>query len=547
MAGSDTIREFLVALGFKVDETGMRKFEDGIKRATKAVVLFATEVEATALTVAYGIDRWASGLEKLYFASQRTGASVTYLKALDRASQDLGASAGEMVGAMEHLASWLRASPANEQILASVIGPLKYLKNGLVDTEDAMKRLHTGFRNLVNVAGGRQFYAQLRAGQMGFTDKQLQILLDPSFNEKVDKSIHELRNVDWDKAAQDAHKFESGMRDIWTILESLGVQIEETLLKKLGVNFRDVGNWLQTHGPEIAKTVADAIYSIIEAAKWLIDKLVALDRATDGWSTKLLALAALLKVTGAGSLLFGIGQMASAIGAVGIAASAATAAIVGLLAISGVWADRQYHSPEYAAEREKALKMPHGGSGATWGGAISGSMSNRQGAINFLQGLGYTNEQVAGIVGNLMAESQLNPDASNKLGNYGIAQWDGKRQALFKKKFGHDIHGSGIDEQLMFLAWELQNSERYANSMLMRAGTPVESANAFGQYFERYDPVGSNTKERERREGLANNVYQTLNFTISDAKDPQSTADKIMQHLAEANAKLYRNVTPNTQ
>lgn len=109
-------------------------------------------------------------------------------------------------------------------------------------------------------------------------------------------------------------------------------------------------------------------------------------------------------------------------------------------------------------------------------------------ATRFFISKGYSTAQAAGIVGNLKAESGpgLNPRAVGDSGRaYGIAQWHPPRQANFKRIFKKDIRQSSLDEQLAFIHWELQNTERRAGQMLSTARTPEEAAMIFDKYYER--------------------------------------------------------------
>jgi peptidoglycan hydrolase-like protein with peptidoglycan-binding domain len=120
-----------------------------------------------------------------------------------------------------------------------------------------------------------------------------------------------------------------------------------------------------------------------------------------------------------------------------------------------------------------------GGAGAT------GSAST---ALKFFISKGWTTEQAAGIVGNLQAESgaNLKTDAVGDAGQaYGIAQWHPPRQKDFNKTIGKDIRGSSLQDQLTFVDWELNNTERNAGKQLKTAKTAEEAAWIMDEYYER--------------------------------------------------------------
>lgn len=79
---AETIKDFLVSLGFSVDETGARKFESIVTGVTLRTIELGAKVELAAASVVAFTAKIASGLDKLYWASQRTGATVQGIQAI---------------------------------------------------------------------------------------------------------------------------------------------------------------------------------------------------------------------------------------------------------------------------------------------------------------------------------------------------------------------------------------------------------------------------------------------------------------------------------
>jgi peptidoglycan hydrolase-like protein with peptidoglycan-binding domain len=117
-----------------------------------------------------------------------------------------------------------------------------------------------------------------------------------------------------------------------------------------------------------------------------------------------------------------------------------------------------------------------------------GETGSAKEAMQFFMSKGWTPAQAAGIVGNLQAESGANLK-TNAVGDgglaYGIAQWHPPRQANFQRAYGKDIREAGFKEQLAFVQWELENTERNAASKLRQTTTPEQSAWVFDEYYER--------------------------------------------------------------
>ena len=113
----NVIKDFFVSLGFDIDNAGANKFEKTVVGVSKNVMKLGATVEAAALTVTAFTTKIADGLDKLYFASQRTGATVNGIKALGYAASQTGSSAQAAQGALENLARFMRNNPGAESFL----------------------------------------------------------------------------------------------------------------------------------------------------------------------------------------------------------------------------------------------------------------------------------------------------------------------------------------------------------------------------------------------------------------------------------------------
>lgn len=106
--------------------------------------------------------------------------------------------------------------------------------------------------------------------------------------------------------------------------------------------------------------------------------------------------------------------------------------------------------------------------------------------LDYFVSQGWTDVQAAGIVGNLVGESNLNPAAVGDSGlAYGIGQWHADRQADFASVFGRPIQGSSLDDQLAFVQWELQNKGYLGGSSLKNAYNVSDATSIFMNKYER--------------------------------------------------------------
>jgi hypothetical protein len=122
--------------------------------------------------------------------------------------------------------------------------------------------------------------------------------------------------------------------------------------------------------------------------------------------------------------------------------------------------------------------------------AEGGVRGTEAAAMNFFMNNGFTREQAAGIVGNLIQESRLDPRAHNMRNNensQGIAQWNPARgrQQRVADYLGKPILQASFEEQLRAVLWELNGNERHAGDLLRRATTAEQAASIIMNHYER--------------------------------------------------------------
>ena len=140
---------------------------------------------------------------------------------------------------------------------------------------------------------------------------------------------------------------------------------------------------------------------------------------------------------------------------------------------------------------------------------------------------GYTNAQIAGVLGNISQESGFNPRVNeggavgNPMGRggYGLAQWTGGRQTNlvnFAKTKKLDPGDAGL--QADFLLHELQGPESRAAESLRKAQSPEQAALVFRRDFERAGIPKDENRMRAARDLMPK--LQTLEGGIDFAPPP---------------------------
>lgn len=256
MADAGILKEFLVALGFSVDETKLKRFEKGIDNATKMVGKFALGLEAMATAAEVAVVKVSTQFENLYYASQRLGDTVEDIRGFSFAMGQVGSTGKAGLQAMESIAEFLRSNPGGNRLFQAWGIDLKYVNGQAQVTSQTMEQLGATFRKMP------YFQAKQYASVLGIDPNTLQAMLRGTSEAQGKASeIFRRMGVDQDKAALASKNF---MNDFRELLLVLTVGLDKIVLA------------VQPTFDKITKGLED------------------LDAATGGWSTALIVLGGIL-------------------------------------------------------------------------------------------------------------------------------------------------------------------------------------------------------------------------------------------------------------
>lgn len=213
MSDQQVIREFLVGLGFKIDEGGVRKFVGALGSTTNIALTAGKAVVGVGLAAEAMVVAFTAQMEKLYYASRRTKASVENLQAIEYGSKRVGLEAGAAREALEGMAAAVRMNPGLRGLMDGILGK----STAGMDQADAMLELVQKLSGLPHMVGAR--FAQM----FGMDEKTFLMLKDGmpellrSMQER--KNLNESLGVDAEKAAEAAKEYQNSIRDI---LEKVG-------------------------------------------------------------------------------------------------------------------------------------------------------------------------------------------------------------------------------------------------------------------------------------------------------------------------------------
>lgn len=259
MSGNaDTIKDFLISLGFDIDQAGANKFEAVLKGVTANVLKVGAVVEGAALSIVGFTTQIANGLDKIYWASQRTGASVQGIKALGYAALQTGASAESAMSSLEGLAGFMRSNPGAEGFLNRLGVQTRDASGKMRDTAAIFTGVGQKLNNMPYYRAKQ--YAQMlgidentlmamRRGMNGFTADYQSMLQKTGFNA--------------DKAAVQSNKFMTSMRGLTSLFGIMRDKIGSNLAGGLAGSLDSLRRGILDNFPKIEETLTRVIKGVI--------------------------------------------------------------------------------------------------------------------------------------------------------------------------------------------------------------------------------------------------------------------------------------------
>jgi lysozyme len=248
--GSDILKEFVIALGFRLDDRSVRNVQGAIEKMFRNMTSNATqsggliELALEGVTIAAGtataavgvmaagfvllekaVGRVATGMAQMYYQAQRAGSTVHSLRAVESAAQKIGFKEGEGGGAVEAIGLAVQANPGLQGLLRSLgVDPKG-------DTADVFSSLLERLQKMPS------FLAQQYAKYFGMGESQyLQYRANlPAYlaERKNFAATEKASGFDADKAAEESVRFERAMVDLNQQFKRLGGMLAVELMPYL--------------------------------------------------------------------------------------------------------------------------------------------------------------------------------------------------------------------------------------------------------------------------------------------------------------------------
>lgn len=259
MSGNaDTIKDFLVSLGFSIDEAGARKFNAVLGGVTSNAIKMGLAVEGAALSVVAYTAKIASGLDNLYWASQRTGATVQGIKSISYAVSQVGGSADAARSSLESLSRFVRNNPGAE-------GFLNHLGVQTRDASGNMRDMAAIFTGVGQKLSSMPYYrANQYASMLGIDENTLMAMRRGMGNFTGQYSaMAKAIGFNADEAAVSSNKFMTSLRSFGEMAGMAQDKIGSNLAGGLAGSLDTLRRHILDNFPRIEQTLTKAIKGIL--------------------------------------------------------------------------------------------------------------------------------------------------------------------------------------------------------------------------------------------------------------------------------------------
>ncbi|EFB6568968.1 lytic transglycosylase [Escherichia coli] len=255
---AETIKDFLVSLGFSVDDAGAKKFGSVLAGTTANVIKMGLAVEGSALSVVAFTAKIASGLDNLYWASQRTGATVQGIQSIGYAVSQVGGSVDAARSSLENLSRFIRNNPGAE-------GFLNRLGVQTRDASGNMRDMAAIFTGVGQKLSSMPYYRANQYAQMLGIDENTLMAMRRGvggFSGQY-SAMAKAIGFNADEAARSSNKFMTSLREFSAMAGMARDKIGSNLAGGLAGSLDTLRRHILDNFPRIEQTLTKAIKGIL--------------------------------------------------------------------------------------------------------------------------------------------------------------------------------------------------------------------------------------------------------------------------------------------
>ncbi|MBD0984918.1 hypothetical protein [Klebsiella michiganensis] len=278
---AETLKDFLISLGFKVDEAGARKFDAVVAGTTLKAIELGAKVELAAASVVAFTAKIASSLDNLYWASQRTGATVQGIKQIGYAVSQMGGSVDAARGSLENLSRFVRNNPGAE-------GFLNRLGVQTRDAKGNMRDMATIFTGVGQRLSSMPYYRANQYAQMLGIDENTLMAMRRGIGEYMGQynAMKKAIGFNPEQAAAASNRFMTSLRSLGEMAGMARDKIGSSLADGLTGSLDRLRRQILDNFPKIEGTITATVKGILWAGEMVgrvIYRLIQLGQSISSW------------------------------------------------------------------------------------------------------------------------------------------------------------------------------------------------------------------------------------------------------------------------
>jgi phage-related protein len=302
---SEVIQEFLVSLGFEVDESQLSGFKAGLLNAGKAAMIMGAAVAAASVAVTAAISSVADGFDELADTSYQLGTTAENLSELRFIADYAGSSAEAMTSSLQNLGRM-----AGEASLGVGKGAKMFEALG-IDALDSNGKVRDTADILTDIKAKMEGMAQgekvALMSKLGIDASMMEVLSsDVSGLAAEFKELSKATGVDWDESAGNAGAFVDGLNKLKLTFGLVWKSIAAGFFKKFSGGFESLQKKMVVIAPkliriftpilsffvEMAGLFSTLVTAIVEGIDWIVTSFDELEGVGKTVATALVGLGA---------------------------------------------------------------------------------------------------------------------------------------------------------------------------------------------------------------------------------------------------------------
>src|SRR6185437_14644845 len=256
---TETIREFLAGLGFKVDDASERRFVSALEGATLRAKLLGDAIEATARSVVDSVGKIAEQFEQLFYQSKQFGGSAASIKAFEYAVSQLGGTVEGAHSSLVNFGRWIKETPGSLEFLA------RQFKIQTKNIDGSARDVAAIWLDINERLSHMPRFLQKQWRETFGVDERTQLALNNSAEaaKRYADALKSLGGAGINQGAvQAAVKFEKAWRDVWMRIGAMAEGGESKLFTALTDPMEKFSHWLNDNSPKINDAIGQMATSV---------------------------------------------------------------------------------------------------------------------------------------------------------------------------------------------------------------------------------------------------------------------------------------------